>query len=174
MVHLMSHVRRALVALVFVAGATAHADRASADAISDQKKAYERLGVKFTTKPNACTVFTKSDAERALHGPVVFVSNEVDATICAWALEKDSAVGVTVSRVTPPLYPPHDGSYGVSQVRHVTSVGQDAYTYYANAGAGGLYTADVLTSKGVTSVSLPEKAGNAATALAIARTIMNR
>jgi hypothetical protein len=43
-----------------------------------------------------------------------------------------------------------------------------------NAGAGGIYSADVLTSKGVTSVVLAEKAGNADTALAIARMVMNR
>lgn len=35
-------------------------------------------------------------------------------------------------------------------------------------------TADVLTSKGVTSVTVAEGAGNATTALAIARMVMNR
>lgn len=43
-----------------------------------------------------------------------------------------------------------------------------------NAGHGGIYFAQVLTSKGVTNVALPEKAGNADTALAIARMVMNR
>ena len=169
----MSHVQRALIALVLAAGVAGHASQVKADAISDQKKVYEKLGMKFA-KTNKCTFFTKADAERALRGPVVFLPNEVDPTICAWGLAKDSAVGVTVSRATPPLYPPKTGDSYTSQIRHITGVGQDAYTYYMNAGAGGVYTADVLTSKGVTSVTLPEKAGNAATALSIARTVMNR
>ena len=76
-------------------------------------------------------------------------------------------------REKPPLYPPSHDAY-TSQIRHVKGVGQDAYTYYMNAGAGGVYTADVLTSKGVTEVVLAEKAGNADTALAIARMVMNR
>ena len=169
----MSYVQRVLVSLVLVAGVTGHASQVRADAISDQKKVYEKLGTKFEKK-NACTFFKKTDAERALHGPVVYLPSELDPSNCAWALAKDSAIGVTVSRETPPLYPPHPGTANVSQIRHVTGVGQDAYTYYANAGAGGVYTADVLTAKGVTSVTLPERAGNAATALAIARTVMNR
>ena len=152
-----SHARRAFGALVLVASVAALTGTARAD-----------------QKSNKCTVFTKADAERALHGPVVYVPSEIDPTNCAWALAKDSAVGVTVTRATPPLYPPQPGTPSVSQIRHVKGVGQDAYTYYANAGAGGVYTADVLTSKGVTSVSLPEKAGNASTALAIARSVMNR
>jgi hypothetical protein len=151
-----SHARRALAALVFTSALSVLAARANADAT------------------NKCTLFVQADAERALHGAVVYLPSELDPTDCAWALAKDSSVGVTVSRATPPLSPPHDGSYGVSHVRHVTGVGKDAYTYYANAGGGGLYTADVLTSKGVTSVTLTEKAGNAASALAIARTVMNR
>lgn len=154
----MSHVQRALIALVLVAGVAGNAGQVKADATSDRK----------------CTFFTKADAERALHGPVVYLPSAMDPSNCAWALAKNSSIGVTVSRETPPLYPPHPGTAGISQIRHVTGVGQDAYTYYANAGAGGVYTADVLTSKGVTSVTLPEKAGNAATALAIARTVMNR
>jgi hypothetical protein len=43
-----------------------------------------------------------------------------------------------------------------------------------NAGSGGVYDAQVLTSKGITDVVLSEKAGNAAAALAIARAFMNR
>jgi hypothetical protein len=158
----MSHTRRALVALVFTTAVASYAGNAKADAIANH------------AKTNKCTFFTQSDAERALHGPVVYLPSEVDPTNCAWALAKDSKIGLTVSRESPPLYPPHSGSYGVSQVHHVRGVGRDAYTYYTSAGAGGLYTADVLTSKGVTSVSLPEKAGNATTALAIARMMMNR
>ncbi len=170
----MSHARHALAALVFITAVAGHAAQANADAMADQKKVFEKMGMKFDKKPNKCTVFTQSDAERALHGPVAYVPNDVDPTICAWGLVRDSSLGVTVSRETPPLYPPHEGSYGVSHVRHVTGVGKDAYTYYANAGSGGIYTADVLTAKGVTSVTLPEKAGNAATALAIAKSVMNR
>jgi hypothetical protein len=158
----MSNAHRFLVALILLSPVAGHAGLANADAISDQK----------TT--NKCTFFTKADAERALHGPVVYVPAEIDPTNCAWALEKDPSIGVTVSRETPPLYPPMAKTPGVNQIHHVTGVGKDAYTYYANAGAGGVYTADVLTSKGVTSVTLPEKAGNAATALAIARMMMNR
>ncbi len=169
----MSDVKGALVALVLVAGVLGSTSQVQADAISDQKQVFAKLGMKFE-KTNKCTFFTKADAERALHGPVVYLPSEVDPSNCAWALAKDSAVGVTVSRETPPLYAPKPGTAYVTQIRHVTGVGKDAYTYYANAGAGGVYTADVLTDKGVTSVVLPEKAGNAATALTIARMVMNR
>jgi hypothetical protein len=120
-----------------------------------------------------CAIFTKSDAERVLRAPVVRVESPSPSD-CAWGLARDPSIGVSVSRETPPLYPPHPGSAGVSHIRHVTGLGKDAYTYYANAGAGGVYSADVLTSKGITSVALSEKAGNAATALAIARIAMNR
>ncbi len=92
-------------------------------------------------------------------------------------LVRTSRLDAGRGRAQPPLYPPSPGtSFGVrtSHVRHVKGVGQDAYTYYVNAGHGGVYTADVLTSKGVTSVTLAETAGNADTALTIARMVMNR
>ncbi len=156
----MSHAQRALIALVLVAGVTGQASQVKAGAISDQK---------------TCTIFTKSDAERVFRAPVVHVESEMSKTDCAWGLAKDPSVGVLVSRGSrSDWYPPHAGTTGVSQIHHVTGVGENAYTYYANAGAGGLYSADVLTSKGVTSVALAERAGNAATALAIARMVMNR
>ena len=171
----MSVIQRALTALVFVAGVTGHAGPANADAISDQKKAYKAMGIKVQPFNDKCTIFTKSDAERVLHAPVVHVETEMDKNDCAWGLAKDSSVGVLVSRGSrSDWYPPKPDTTGVSKVHHVTGVGDDAYTYYANAGAGGIYTADVLTSKGVTSVTVAEKAGNADTALSIARMAMNR
>lgn len=122
-----------------------------------------------------CTFFAKADAERALGGPVVFLPSQMDATNCAWGRAKDPSVGVTVSReARSDWYPPKPNTPGVSKIRHVAGVGQDAYTYYANAGAGGVYTADILSAKGVTSVSLSEAAGDGAKALAIARSMMNR
>ena len=171
----MSHVSRALVALILVLCAASHAAPVKADAVADQKKVFQKLGVKFDKKPNKCTFFTQRDAERALHGPVVFLPNEVDPTICAWGLARDSSIGVNVTREDRSAwYPPKTGDAATSQVHHVTGIGQNAYTAYMNAGSGGLYSAIVLTAKGVTDVELTEKAGNAATALAIARSVMNR
>lgn len=171
----MSHVQRTLIALVLVAAVAGHASQVKADAISDQKKAYKALGVKIQPQTEKCTIFTKSDAERVFGAPVVHVETEMDKTDCAYGLAKNPSAGVNVSRgPRSDWYPPRSGTTGVSQIHHVTGVGENAYTYYANAGAGGLYTADVLTSKGVTSVVLAEGAGNAATALTIARMVMNR
>ena len=169
----MFHVRRALVALVLVSAVAGHAGQVKADAISDEKKV---LGVK-PSDFETCTIFTKTDAERVFHAPVVHVETDMDKTACAYGLAKNPSAGVNVSREKPPLYPPTSGTqYGVrtSQVRHLKGVGQDAYTSYTNAGHGGLYSAIVLTSKGVTDVELAETAGNADTALAIARMVMNR
>jgi hypothetical protein len=124
---------------------------------------------------STCTFFTKSDAARALHGPVVFVPNSLDPTICAWGLARDSSIGLVVTRSPRSnWYPPKPGQMATSKIRHVSGVGQDAYTSYENAGNGGVYDAQILTPKGVTDVTLNEKAGNAATALAIARSVMNR
>ncbi len=173
----MSHSNRAFVALVLisaVASAVAgHAGEANADTISDAKKLnMKALGVK-PSDFGTCTIFTKSDAERVFHAPVVHVETEMAKHDCAFGLAKDPSAGVNVTREKPPLYPPSADAY-TSQIRHVKGVGQDAYTCYVNAGAGGVYTADVLTSKGVTDVVLAEKAGTADTALAIARMVMNR
>jgi hypothetical protein len=172
----MSHVQRTLIALVLVAGVAGHASQVNADAIADQKKVYKVMGVNMQVDEK-CTIFTKSDAERVFHAPVVHIDSEVDKNACAYGLAKDPSVGVDVSRAKPPLDPPTAGTFfgaKTSQVRHVKGVGQDAYTSYINAGYGGTYFADVLTSKGVTHVILAEKAGNADTALAIARIVMNR
>lgn len=171
----MSHVHRAFIALVLFAGVAGHAGQVRADAISDQKKAYKALGVKIQPGTEKCTIFTKSDAEHVFGTPVVHVETEMNKTDCAWGLAKNPSAGVVVSRGSrSDWYPPRSGTTGVSRIHHVTDVGENAYTYYANAGAGGLYTADVLTSKGVTSVTLAEGAGNAAKALEIARMVMNR
>lgn len=166
MAYFMSFAQRALIAsvLVLVAGVAGHASQVKADAIAEVQPGAEK-----------CTIFTKSDAERVFRAPVVHVESEMSKTDCAWGLAKNPSVGVLVSRESrSDWYPPRAGTTGVSQIHHVTGVGENAYTYYANAGAGGLYSADVLTSKGVTSVALAEGAGNAATALAIARLAMNR
>ena len=171
----MISVQRALVALVLVAGVAGHAAQVNADAMSDQKKAFKAAGIKLAPNSKTCTIFTKSDAERVFRQPVVHVETEYDKTDCAYGLAKDPSVGVNVSRGSrDDWYPPKPGTTAVSQIRHVSGVGENAYTYYANAGAGGIYNADVLTSKGVTSVTLAEGAGNADTALAIARMVMNR
>ena len=173
----MSHARRALVALVLIAAVAGQAGLVKADTISDAKKLTGKaLGVK-PSDFGTCTIFTKSDAERVFHAPVVHLETDMAKHECAYGLAKDPSAGVNVSRATPPLYPPQAGEvYGMktSQVRHVKGVGQNAYTYYVNAGHGGVYNADVLTSKGVTSVALAERAGNADTALMIARMVMNR
>ncbi len=171
----MSHVQRAFIALVLVAGVAGHASQVKADAMSDQKKVYKALGGKTEIGPGKCTIFTKSDAERFFKAPVVHVETEMDKTDCAWGLAKNPSAGVLVSRASRSAwYPPRPGDTATSQIHHVTGVGENAYTSYMNAGAGGIYSAGVLTSKGVTSVALNEKAGNAATALAIARMVMNR
>lgn len=171
----MSHVQRALIALVLVAGVAGHADQVKADAMADQKKAFKAAGIKIPSNSEQCTIFTKNDAERVFRAPVVHVETELDKTDCAYGLAKNPSVGVVVSRGSRSnWYPPRPGTTSVSQIHHVTGVGENAYTYYANAGAGGVYTADVLTSKGVTSVTLAEGAGNATTALTIARMVMNR
>ena len=171
-----SHARQALTALVLGLGVAGHAGPVRADAVSDQKKVFqERLGVKFDKKSNKCTLFTQADAERALHGPVVFLPNEVDPKICSWGLAKNSSVGVNVTRGDRAYWSVPDASDKMtSQIHHVKGVGEDAYTSYMNAGSGGVYDAQVLTSKGITDVVLSDKAGNAATALAIARAVMNR
>ena len=167
--------KSSLVALVLVLGIAGHAAPVNADAMADQKAAFKKMGIKFEKKANKCTFFRQADAERALHGPVVFLPNEVDPTICAWGLARDSSIGVNVSREPrSSWYPPKPGDAATSQVRHVAGVGENAYTAYMNAGPGGVYSAVVLTPKGVTDVELTEKAGNAATALAIARSVMNR
>jgi hypothetical protein len=171
----MLNVQRALVALILVAGVTGHAAEVKADAMSDQKKALKAAGIKIQPVTQKCTIFTKSDAERVFRQPVVHVETELDKTDCAYGLAKDPSVGVNVSRGSrSDWYPPKPGDMATSQIHHIRGVGEDAYTSYANAGAGGVYSADVLTSKGVTSVTLAEGAGNADTALAIARMVMNR
>ena len=170
----MSHVQRTLIALVLVVGVAGHAAQVKADAISDQKKAYKALGVKIP-QGDKCTIFTKSDAERVFRAPVVHVETEMAKTDCAYGLAKNPSAGVNVSRgPRSDWYPPDPKVAVYSQIHHVTGVGENAYTYYANAGAGGIYSAQVLNSKGVTSVTLAERAGNAATALEIARMVMNR
>jgi hypothetical protein len=152
-----SSLRCALVALALIAGVAGHPSQASAAADASQ-----------------CTIFPKSDAEKFFKAPVVYVESP-NKTDCSWGLASNSSVGVIVSREPrSDWYPPKPGSTSTSQVHHVTGVGENAYTYYANAGYGGVYTAEVLNAKGVTSVSLAEKAGNAADALKIARIAMNR
>ncbi len=166
---LCHHVQRTLIALVLVAGVASHASQAKADAISDQKKAFEQHGIKI--KFEKCTIFTKSDAERVLGGPAVHTETEADKTACAYNRATDSTVGLNVSREPRSSWkiPIENNSY-VDQVQHVKGVGQDAYTLH-NKGLG--YEADVLTPKGVIVVVMAN-CGNAATALSVARMVMNR
>jgi hypothetical protein len=165
----MSHAHRALVALVLISAVAGHAGQAKADAISDQKKAFEQHGIKIEFEK--CTIFTKSDAERVLGGPVVHTETEADKTACAYNRASDSTVGLNVSREPRSSWtiPKTDSSY-YDQVQHVEGVGEDAYTLH-NKGLG--YEADVLTPKGVISVVMAN-CGNAATALSVARMVMNR
>ncbi len=178
----MFHALRALAALVLISAVAGHAGPVNADAMSDQKKAFKATGVNpLGAKPSECTIFTRSDAERVFHAPVVYFDSdftEYSKTPCAWTLRpKDWDFAVLVSRGKEPFIPPqaeNDGGLQTSQVRHVKGVGQDAYTSYLHSSTGGMYEAMVLTSKGVTNVMLGEKAGNADTTLAIARITVDR
>jgi hypothetical protein len=165
----MFQLQRTLIALALVAGVAGHASSAKADAISDQKKVFKTMGV--MPEFEKCTIFTKSDAERVLGGPVVHTETEADKTACAYSRVGSSNVGLNVSREPRSSWsvPKADSSY-YTDVHHVTGVGQDAYTVY-NKGLG--YEADVLTPKGVIVVIMANY-GNANTALSIARTVMNR
>lgn len=117
----MSHVQRTLIALVLGAGLAAHASQAKADAIADQKKVYTTMGVNMQVDAK-CTIFTKSDAERFFHAPVVHLDSEVEKNSCAYGLAKDPSVGVDVSRAKPPLDPSASGSfYGVKNSKFATS-----------------------------------------------------
>jgi hypothetical protein len=167
----MSHVQRALIALVLVAGVAGHAGQVKADAISDQKKVYKALGAEIQPETEKCTIFTKSDAERVLGGPVVHLETDMVKSACAYGRANDHTVGLTVDRGPRSNWtiPKTNSSY-YNQVHHVKGVGQDAYTLYNN-GLG--YEADVLTPKGVITVNL-SGVGNASTALSVARMVMNR
>lgn len=117
-----------------------------------------------------CSIFTKSDAERILGGPVVHTETEADKTACAYNRANQSTVGVNVSREPRSSWTTPTGNTYVDHVQHVKGVGQDAYTLH-NKGLG--YEADVLTPNGVIVVVLANY-GNATTALSVARMVMNR
>jgi hypothetical protein len=138
---------------------------ANADAMSDQKKAYNAIGIKVHGTPPLCKLMSKAEVERFLGGPVKDgVSGPMGG--CAWYLVKSPSDGMFVMRnPRAPLDHPSDPSY-----RKVTGVGEQAYTVHAAYG----YEADALNAKGVTSVIMHTDTANAAKALAVLRVAMNR
>jgi hypothetical protein len=62
-----SHIIRGLAVIALV---TIVPLAASADAISDQKKAYEKLGIKVPHPPAMCNLLSGSEAARAIGKPV--------------------------------------------------------------------------------------------------------
>ncbi len=138
---------------------------ANADAMSDQKKAYDAIGIKVPGTPPLCKIMSKAEVERFLGGPVKDgVSGPMGG--CAWYLVKSSSDGMFVMRdKRAPLSHPSDPSY-----KKVTGVGEQAYTVHAAYG----YEADGLNAKGVTIVIMHADNASAAKALAVLRVAMSR
>jgi hypothetical protein len=168
----MSIIRQTLGALIVAVASTA---QANADEGFDQERIYKALGVNIShIAGKQCTIFTKTDAEKELFGPVVRVTAGPAKWMCAYELAKPETAGIRVWREPRSDWqPPRLNSYN-SHITHVKGVGQDAYTYYFYVQEGGVSVADVVTSKGVTRVVGREAFGGEVTLLRIARMIMNR
>lgn len=140
---------------------------ACADAISDQKKAYEKLGIKLPHPPAMCSLLTKGEVARYLGKAVSDGESAGSVSGCAYRAADRSNDGVLVTRqARDAWYPPTK----TSQYQSVSGVGEKAYTAF-EPGLG--FEAGVLASTGVTNVQFSGK-GSAADALALARIAMKR
>jgi hypothetical protein len=168
----MPIIRQTLGALIVAAAFTV---QANADAGFDQESVYKALRVNISgVAGKKCTIFTNTDAEQTLHGPVVRITAGTGKWTCAYELAKRETAGIRVWREPRSDWQPPRLSSNTSQISHVKGVGQDAYTYFFYVTEGGGWAADVLTSKGVTRVVMREAGGNSVTALRVAQMIMNR
>jgi hypothetical protein len=168
----MSTIRKTLAALIVAA---AFPVQANADAGFDQETVYKALRVNIAeVAGKKCTIFSNTDAEQTLHGPVVRVTAGTGKWTCAYELAKPETAGIRVWREPRSDWQPPHPNGNTSQISHVKGVGQDAYTYFFYVTEGGGWAADVLTAKGVTRVVMREAGGNSVTALRVARMLMNR
>ncbi len=152
----------ALLALLTLAPAVANAD-----AMSDQKKAFDKMGIKVPHPPAMCDLLTAGEVTRSIGKPVKPGESAGSISGCAYKAADGSNDGVLVSRGSRDAwYPPaKEPTY-----RTVGGLGEKAYV--ANEMSIG-YEAVVLSAKGITQVLVagsksPDKA------LALVRIAMNR
>jgi hypothetical protein len=145
------------------------ASAVSADAVSDQKKAYNALGIDVSkNKPALCNLLTKAEVERFLGEPVREGTTAGPVVSgCAWHAANGSNDGLLVTRsARTAWYPP---TYSKSY-RKVAGIGDAAYTNFED-GLG--YEAVARSAKGVTGVQFSGK-GSAAAALGVLRIVVTR
>lgn len=138
-----------------------------ADAISDQKKAYNALGIHVGKKPSLCNLLSKAEVEKILGKPVREGTSAGSVSGCAWKAADGSNDGLLVTRERRDgWYPPtRSKSY-----KKVSGVGEQAYTNFEQ-GIG--YEAMALSAKGVTGVQFSGK-GSASAALDVLRIVLKR
>ena len=155
----------ALASLTIATVATAAA--AHADAMSDQKKAYDALGIHIPHPPALCRLMSKAEVARFVGGPVKDGVSAGPVAGCAWYLADGSSDGLLVMRgPRGDMYPPtREPSY-----KKVGGVGERAYTVHTATG----YEADAMTAKGITTVIMRAKGASTDKALAALRVVMNR
>ena len=159
---------KTIAALAFVTIATVAASTAAnADAVSDQKKAYQALGIQIKNQPPLCKLMSKAEVERFVGGPVKDGVSAGPVAGCAWYMADGSSDGMLVTRSPRgEMYPPTtEPSY-----KKITGVGEKAYTVHTAVG----YQADAMNAKGITSVVMRAKGASTDKALAVLRMVMNR
>ena len=155
----------ALVTLAVVAMSTA----AKADAVSDQKKAYQALGIKIKPGAKLCKLLTKSEVERLVGGPVKDGAQPGPADGCYWAAAGPNP-GLLVTREPGTHLQDYSRFPQFSQYKKINGVGMQAFTIHSASGD----QADGLNAKGVTSVIVSGNGASAAKALAVLRIVINR
>ena len=140
---------------------------ARADAVSDQKKAYEKMGIKIPHPPAMCNLVTASEASRAIGKAVKAGESAGPLSGCAYKAADGSNDGILVTRGDrSDWYPPTTAA----GYRTISGLGEKAYV--ANEMSIG-YEAAVMTAKGLTSVLVAgSKSPDAA--LALVRIAMSR
>jgi hypothetical protein len=120
----------------------------NADAVADQKKAYQLMGKDLKNTPAMCKLLSKSEAERFLGQPM---KNGESAgpvvTGCAYYAVDGSGNGLLVTRAERSSWHPETS---MPQYKIAGGVGEQAYTFFFQ-GVG--YEADGLSAKGVPSCS---------------------
>lgn len=141
-----------------------------ADAMSDQKKAFQAMGIGIPKGIKMCNLLTTSEAAKALGKAVRAGVDAGPVSGCAFHAADGSNDGVLVIRnARSDWYPPTHDNYS-KDFRMVGGVGEKAYTVL-QPGVG--YEAAILNAKGITQVQM-SGSGSASTALSLARIAMNR
>jgi hypothetical protein len=155
-----------VLALTILAGTVS----ARADAVSDQKKAFDALGISVGKKqPDMCYLASKGEVERYFGKPVHDGTSAGPVVAgCAWYAADGTNSGILVTRDARSAWHPETDW---PQYKPVGGVGEKAYTAY-QPGLG--YEAGSLGAKGFTTVLFSGKTASAAAALAMLRVVMNR